>query len=230
MRRFDSLDKSFEAYLARVAGDAIETQTARAVPVRVHYATREPGLILPAGQAFVTAALVGLAVLVVGFALGWFRPWLWALVAWALVLPGTWLFLLADWRRLIHRLEDYTGRDLDQDFVVGEPEHVRVEISENNGQHVKFLDLPCSTEQLSTMAREVLRGVPLSEAHWIGVGKPFNRGQFAELRSQMLKRGLLVWNVQGAPARGCSLTSSGRAAFRYLAHLSPSDDDLSQNG
>jgi len=219
MRSYGNLDKQFEAYLAGIAGETIDNQTMKAERVRVHYASREPGILVPFWQAVISGFLAAVAVLVSGLAVGWSGAWILALVVFALGSLGMWFFLLADWRKLIHKLEDFTKTDINKDFTIGEPERVRVEISENGGQNVKILDLPCSLEKLSMLARETLRGVPLSESNWTGGGKPFNRRDFSTIRADLLKRGLLAWVSPGTTARGVMLTKTGKSAFKYLASL-----------
>lgn len=133
-----------------------------------------------------------------------------------------------DWRKLVHGLEDISRRDIDGDFEIGEPERCRIEISENEGRRVQFLDLPVSVERLSIMAGRLLEGVTFSEGNMIGSDNLFNRREFKMIQADFVKRGLFEWNSPGTVARGVKLTKSGRAVMRQLAgDHSPTENENS---
>lgn len=222
MRQYNSLDKSFEAYLARIAGDTIDNQTVKAAPVRVHYQSKETGIWVPLGQSVISGLLIALAVLISGLAVGWSQVWILALVVWAVGSLVMWFYSIWDWRRLIHRLEDFTGKDIDKDFHVGEPESCHIEVSENGGRSVKFIDLPVSLDRLAILAEGLLKGVSFSEANWVGSDNLFNRGEFNLIRKTFIDRGIFEWNSPGTAARGVKMTRSGRAVMRYLAGVEES--------
>jgi hypothetical protein len=229
--RLTQFDTAIESYLAKLAGEAVETQTRQAEGVRIHYQSKEAALLVPAGQAAVTGAFFGLTLGVVAVLAGWPKPWAWALITWLLIQAGAWLFLLRDWRKIVlYRLENALQRDLTGDLVIGNPQTVKIELSENEGRSVKFINLPGDPESLAELARGVLNGSTLAESNWTKNGRPFTRYQFAELRSELIRRGLAEWNSPGTPARGVCLTRTGRAVMAYLAKApSPSNEDDPEN-
>lgn len=103
-----------------------------------------------------------------------------------------------------------------------QPQTVRVILDRDGGRNLEFCDLPATPEQLSTLAHGLLEGgATLSESHWTGSGGTFTRAQFAALRAELLKRGLVAWNSPGTPARGVTLTRPGKAAMRVFAAEAP---------
>lgn len=213
------LDAAMESYLGKMAAESLETRTRQAENVRIHYQSPAAGLLLPAGQAAASGAFIGLAVLVIAWLAEWPKPWAWGLITWLTIQAVMWCWLLWEWRRIvIYRLEEMTRRDLDGDYQVGPPaQTIRIELTENNGQTGRFIELPGGAENLAEMARGVLAGASLSESSWTGKGKPFSRGVFAEVKNELIRRGLATWNSPGTTARGISLNAAGRAVFRKLA-------------
>lgn len=229
-KQLNEFDAALDSYLARLAGDAVETTAHKSDAVRVHYASPAAGIALPAGQAIVTGALIGVAVGAVAYQLQWSKPLAWGLIAWLIVQCLAWLFLLHDWRSVTHKLESVTRRDLDGDSIIGPPappivQRVKIELVEGN--HTRYIDLPCSDEQLLELARLLVDGRTLTQANFTGSGKPFDRAQFEEIKAELIKRGLAVLNSPGTPARGVTLTASGRACFQHIVDNPPtlSEDD-----
>lgn len=226
--QLNQLDAQFESYLARLAGDVAETKVKarQSENVKIHMATPAAGILLPFGQSVLTGGLVGIA----AFALAWLfeapRPWVWGVVGWVIVQCLAWLFLLRDWRTiLLQKLESLTGQELDGLTGIGAPAEdddepttttIRIELTDQGGHHTRYIDLNCNDDQLYKLAEGLASGTTLSESNWTGAGRPFTRAQFAEIRTELLKRGLANWNTPGTPARGCSLTASGRACFKRL--------------
>ena len=96
------------------------------------------------------------------------------------------------------------------------PKNIRLEMSINDGNTLRYADLPASSDQLRTLAKGVLEGSTLSEAAWTpGL---FTRGEFSQLKAALIRRGLAV-NRSRDPARGIQLTRPGEAAFQWLAGL-----------
>lgn len=96
------------------------------------------------------------------------------------------------------------------------PQTVRLEMSINDGNTLRYADLPASLDQLRTLANGVLEGATLSEAAWTpGL---FTRGEFSQLKAALVRRGLAA-NRSRDPARGIQLTRPGEAAFKWLAGL-----------
>jgi hypothetical protein len=193
---------------------------------RETYLSGVAGFVLPLAQSFVSGLIAALLTLAVANLADWERPGTWALGAGALVAAAYWFSTLASWRRVVYAVETATGRDWDGDNRIGEPdepgEPIRIEVASEDGRHVEFIDLPASQEQLIRLAEGLLNGATLSEAAWTGAGNIFTRAEFAQLRNELIRRGLAAWNNPKTPARGATLTPGGQAAMRYFASLSAS--------
>lgn len=230
-RQLNEFDAALEKYLAQMAGESVENRTRQNEGVRIHYQSTETAVIVPITQALVTGLFIAAAVGAVVYLLNLSKPWAWALLAFVLTSAGCWLFLLRDWRGIVlHRLETITDRDLDGDLIIGAPQKVRVEIAEDNGRKMQFVDLPGDPDAIEKLAAGLLAGKALSEGQWTGAGAPFTRAAFVQLRDELILRGLAEWIVKGSPTRGARLTSRGRAVMRYLSNTpTPSDEDYPES-
>ena len=178
-------------------------------------------LLVPLGQALVTGGL--LAGLLVFVSPRWSRagPLTCSRCGRSrrlAITASAWLVLLGQTRRLLWAVERLTGRDLDGDGQAGEPQVIRVEVT--NGKQEVYLDLPGKPQALATLARGVLNGRSFAEDTWSGRGGLFSRSEFRQLRDTLIERGLAVWRNPNAKAQGVELTAAGRAVFRRLAELS----------
>lgn len=179
------------------------------------------GCAVPALQSAVTGFLF--AVLAGALAL-WLdvdtrRALLFGLAAGGLAAVVTWTSGLRAWRRSAYP-EPYQPEPTQ---IRAKAEPVRVEIVQDHGRHVDFIDLPATTDQLITLAQSVLAGGSLSEAAWTGSNGLFTRAEFANLRNELIKRGLAAWNNPHTPARGVTLTRGGLAAMRTFAAMGAGD-------
>ena len=52
-----------------------------------------------------------------------------------------------------------------------------------------------------------------------GAGAPFSRAQFVQLRGEILRRGLLMWNSHNDNARGVRVTGKGMALCHHFASI-----------
>lgn len=121
-------------------------------------------------------------------------------------------------RKFVERVEEATGLDLNRDGHVGQPaRRVRLEVSEDNGRHESYLDLPVDLDKLVPFARGVLAGRPTSEREWTGSDGLLDQGQYRELRDELLLLGLSRWNNEAHKNQGWALTRKGEAVFRELA-------------
>jgi len=143
-----------------------------------------------------------------------------------------WWNYQAHWFKLSN-IEKFTGLDLNRDGKIGNetplPRRViPVQINEITAQgHLrvsKMFDLPATPEQMEMLAYGLLRqNIPFTFREWSGKGKPFSDNEFENLRSEMIKRGLVA--ASGAEARrGLVLTVIGR---RVIADFLP---ERAQNG
>lgn len=143
----------------------------------------------------------------------------------------SWGYSLRRWFSLT-ALERRLQIDLNGDGKVEEIKpagSVRVQIDEvkANGhvEQSKLFTLPCSEEDLAVIAAWTRAGVPFSEREYTGKGKPFSRDSFRELRSEMLKRGMLAPSSLKSNNQGYDWTRAGRAV---LEHYAPSPTPLDE--
>lgn len=190
------------------------------------YLTGTVGFWLPLVQSLATGVIMAVVAYAISSLIDIEREWHVALLVGSTSAGLVWLASLGLWRRVVFRPEqmDYAPLEyLTQIPAIEtediEPETVRIELVENEGRTVKFIDLPITQEQLARLAVGLLNGRPMSEASWTGGGNLFSRSEFARLRDTMLERGMLVWNSPNAKARGVSLTHAGMACMRYFATL-----------
>lgn len=181
----------------------------------------QDGVIVPGLQAIITGAVCGVAAAAVT---AWFELPFWAIgaTAAALATAGGWLSYRNRWQWLLERI---TGADLNADGYIGQPQpqqpqlpapSIRVELAQNDGHQVDFIDLPYP-EKLPALAAGLQQGRTFSLSTWTGSGALFSRAEFEELRGELIRRGLAEWNNPAAPAQGVKLTAAGRAIFRRLA-------------
>lgn len=182
--------------------------------VRIHYHQPTTGILLPAGQAFMSGIFLGLPIGIIGKS--WYLFW----SSWAIIQAGAWLMLLWHWFDLTSRAEEMLGWDLNQDGYIGAPEPVqetvRVAVTSEDGRQTAFLDMPVDRARLALMASGVMSGVPLAESSWVGPGK-FTRYEFTAVRDELIKRGYATWISEASKARGVRVTAKGRALLRGLA-------------
>lgn len=179
------------------------------------------GVAVPGLQAGITGGVCGLAALAV---CAWFDlPWLaiGGTVA-AVSMAGAWLSYRGRWQWMLERI---TGADLNMDGFIGQPlpqqpqlpaPSIRVELAQNDGRQVDFIDLPYP-EKLPALAAGLQQGRTFALSTWTGNGALFSRAEFEQLRGELLRRGLAEWVNESAPAQGIKLTAAGRAVFRHLS-------------
>lgn len=181
------------------------------------YLTVRSGVLIPLLQALVTGLVFGGGVSAVGAVMNWFGFdrvvwWQLGLAAFFLATIRAWIALIDEWRGFL-----YPNRKQDPIYVETDPQTVRVEIAQNRGRNVQFMDLPADASQMIMLGQGIVEGLGFTEAQWTGKGQPFTRNQFVQLRGEMIKRGLVVWNSDRDPARGLRVTGKGMAVMRYFA-------------
>jgi len=177
------------------------------------------GCILPVLQAIVTGVLIGGLGAGLAHYAGWKDPALIGLLAGFGAAAFWWMTSVRAWRRAAHP-EPYQPEPT---TTRARPEPVRVEVRQDDGRHVDYIDLPATAEQLITLAQSVLAGGSLSESAWTGSNGIFTRAEFSALRNELIKRGLASWNNPKTPARGVTLTRGGLAAMRTFAAMGAGD-------
>jgi hypothetical protein len=201
---------------------------------RQYLHTYTVGAGLPFIQASITALLTFVGTLCIDyFVLDLIDPHKPAILVAVIVWIWTWIARQRWWITLI--AERITGIDINHDGVVGsttkEPEIIRVQLREvkANGSVTAGdnIDLPLSREQMESLSRGMLNGVPFSERKWTAPNSDvFSSNEFRTLRSIMIKRQLIELINEKDARQGYKLTAQGRAIMEYYASPTPSDDGL----
>lgn len=191
------------------------------------------GALLPLLQAVITGfVMMALTVTLL---------WLWdvvdilkpAITVGVVAAVVMWVVLQARWLNLT-RLEHMLGVDLNRDGMIGgerELKTIRVQLDKvterGHMQQWKQFDLPISHDQLIKLATGTLQGIPFSERKWTGPGQPFSSQQFRQLRSEAIKRELLV-PVSGEDHRqGFAWTEDAMNFFEQVTKDSPTEAEAS---
>ncbi len=185
----------------------------------------ESAVILPLWQAVITSILgmLGAGVVLYLFdAIDYVKP---ILVTGAVVLVLTWLYLQRRWLNLT-MLETHLRMDINGDGAIGAkrddaPRSIRVQVDtlEANG-HIhqsQMFSLPCDENELEQIAVAYRNGVPFSEKEWTGKGKPFSVSRFREIRTEMLKRGMMAPASAKSERQGFVFTKAGLAILNHYA-------------
>ena len=189
-------------------------------PVIHHENQVTTGVVVPGLQSLITGVLVGAAA---GAVSAWFNLPAWAIAgtAAATISATAWLSYRGRWAWL---LEQASGVDLNGDHFIGEPQQpapqpVRVIVEQDNGHQVDYIDLPptIDREKAALFARGLLGGRVFAQTAWTGATGLFSRGEYDQLVSVFISRGLAQWRNPGAHAQGLTLTAPGRAVLRHLA-------------
>lgn len=206
-----------------------ERETIRRETQRGRQASWNADVIVPAGQALLIAAGVGVGAFVLTMVLAVARGWTWWLPFAASGALGGLSFAIAavlltmDHRRLLWAAEALTGVDIDSDDVVGKPEPqdvLRVELmdrNEGNHRRLTYIDLPGDRDQLATLARGLLNGKGTGQAQWTGTAGPFTRSEYEAIRATMIQRGLATWINPKHHNQGWELNAAGRAIMQRIA-------------
>ena len=190
------------------------------------YLTIRTAVIVPGLQALVNGLFYGVAtggVIAVANSLELLTVPAWAVGVTVGSLAGlhSWRGLLNDWRSLLYGIEQES-----EALTVIEPEPVRVELYSDNGYRGRYANLPASPEQLIELGQGITEGESFSVARWTGYNAPFSRGEFEQLRGELLKLGWLEWRSSKDNARGVQVTRGGAAVFRHFASMSSSHPSI----
>lgn len=185
--------------------------------------TAQAAVGIPFGQAFISGAISGVAVMILAWVADILDPWKPGLVIFALITPAIWFLSRHNWVGLVNRVEAWTGLDIDQDGDVNdEPKpvtNIDLTTSENKGhRRTQRLQVPATEKQLQKLAIGLNGGVNFSEKIWAGQGKPFSIDGFRELRDYLIKTQLLIQKNEKDVRQGYVLTERGR---RMLTHYLP---------
>lgn len=182
--------------------------------------THQAGVAVPFTQSAVTAVMMGVFVFamiaVPAVAFRW-RHWL----GWAGTLSlfstlgsmiGMWLYLQRRWLHLT--AERILNIEIPDAPERSEQRTVKVQISQvkDNGHYkADMMTLPCSEKQLEELAAGLKNGMKFTERVWAGTGRIFSIDGFKELKSVMLRRGLIIQKNEKDARQGFVLTEAGQA-------------------
>jgi hypothetical protein len=190
---------------------------------RQHLHTMEAGAWLPFAMATLTGLIFGVVSLALASLWRARHPWNWGISVSVIAMGFTWLQLIRHWFSLT-ALEEVTGLDLNRDGVVGEPEKqafednprvIKVHLDETkqdgHWQQTRF-ELHATDDQMRLLAEGMLElERPFTVREWCGAGRPFSGEEFARLRSEMIRNGLIEQASEKDPRRGYLLTKAGTA-------------------
>ncbi len=118
---------------------------------------------------------------------------------------------IAEHRALLWQIESMTGRDLDGDGEIGEPETVvRVELVDKAAKQVRYVDLPLSDDKVRDVARACLRlGAAFSRPALCDDMHALSQAEYHKLAGAMVDAGL----ARDLPGNKRELTGAGRAVL-----------------
>ena len=184
--------------------------------------TTQAGAVLPLIQASITGIILFFAVAVIGALAKIPKPTTTGLIVGILAWLITWLILQRHWFTLTN-IEKFTGLDLDNNKIVGEPKQIHVTVTDEKTQTQTIARLPATERQMQQLARGLLAGDSFSVRNWTGSGKPFSINEFSALREELITRGLLAEANSKDPRQGFVLNAAGRAVMRWFN--SPIEDE-----
>lgn len=179
------------------------------------------GAFLPLLQAMITAIMVGVGALVILSQFNLIDPLKPTLIASALTMVLTWLYLQRRWLNLT-ALEKMLNLDINRDGQIGEKPKKKETViwinDESNGAVSSVrAKLSIGDDDLIFLADGLVnRHRPFSRREWIPKANGFSRDEWDDIQSDCLK--FKIVEVKGA---GFELTKAGKAVMRYYASLSP---------
>lgn len=178
------------------------------------FLTPTAAILLPAGQAVVSAVAIGVTASSLAILAKAPDPWAIGGVAGGLGLGVSWLFGLSWWRERVEGLKP-------EPAAIYPAETVRVEMHRNADSPwlwVDFLDLPIGRETMRAAAMDLV-AKDFQTSNLGGRGKALTRSQAEALRDYLIARGLAYWIREDAHTAGWELGGAGRALVRRFALL-----------
>lgn len=173
-------------------------------------------LLVPLGQAAVTGGLLGGLFVFLLAEVGGFKGDLvkvWALASLA-VAAVAWVILLLDSRRLLWALERVTGRDLDGDRQVGEPQERLVFLNRERARQDAAQARRADEWSTFVSFVKALQHRGTGYDAWESV---IGRGRYVEYRDALIDYGLARWRSYGP---------NGRPNFKQGWKLTASPEDI----
>lgn len=194
-------------------------------PIRAASASSD--VVVPFYQSLITGVL--LAVLTAVAAFVWALPWWTPLAVGGMVWVGLWLYLLADHRKSLWRIEEYLDADLNGDGAVGKPQSVtRLMVTVNGTGQIMEAQFPVAPDILVKLARGMIGAErPFSQREWRHLIK--DRNEFQEIRDVLMNMGLMAWKDTGNRKLGVMLTPFGVETFTALARGDARAEDVLQS-
>jgi hypothetical protein len=186
-----------------------------------NYHSASVAVFVPFLRSLFTGFVLGLCAWVLSSAFHWPNPPTLAGVVFVLGLAGTWIQAQRRWVE-ITRPE---GLPLEPEIRGAGREDPQVLVrltSEVDGYHETRAILPATLAQMQDLAAGLLDGKPFAERSWTGSDRPFSTNDFRALRSELVKRGLLVPSSPKDPRRGYALNCAGRQLMRAFLADDPS--------
>jgi hypothetical protein len=171
-------------------------------------------ILLPAGQAAVSAFAIGVTAGSVAILVRAENPWAIGGLAAGVGLGASWLLGLSWWRARVEGLRP-------EPAAIYPSETVRVEMHRNADSPwlwVDFLDLPIGRETMQAAAIDLV-AKDFQTSNLGGRGKALTRSQGEALRDYLIARGLAFWVRDDAHTAGWGLGGAGRALVRRFALL-----------
>ena len=173
------------------------------------------------------AAITGIFAAALALAITWLagypKPWIYAVLGWAIVSMLSWFALMRRYLAIIAGDQDFNNEILKPSKIY--PTSTRVEIISrdpaNEFSAGKFSDLPVDLPTLIKVAKWIDNGADFSMAGLSGRYRPLTRSQFESLRDTMIQSGLAFWIDPDHHAQGCKLTRGGAAMIKHFATYKP---------
>lgn len=207
----------------------METQHQQPHAERQYLHTLVAGAWLPFVQSTLTALVIAIGTWVITYFVFDLRdPHKWAITIFVIV----WIYMLVTLQRHwlnLTTVEEFFQQDINGDGVIGEateqqsakPRRVVIQldtVKEDGhyqvGDSSALVNLPCSDDQLYTLAQGLSNGMSFSEKVWTGNGKPFSTADFRNLRAEMFKHNLIEYVNEKDKRQGIRLTSAGAAVMK----------------
>ncbi len=191
---------------------SIETRQARRDP------SKEADIVVPFGQAAITALMVAVAVALLSWAAGW--SWKVTVVMSALSLVASWFWRLRLVDSLLWTAETITQRDVTGDgaigrpvtsFTVANPAQARQAVAQETRQHTEDAD---KAGLLAFLDKCYLAGCG-EHAHGVKASGPA-RAKYVARRDTLLALGIAEWKSPGNPRAGWRLAVPSRPRARQL--------------
>lgn len=149
------------------------------------------------------------------------HPWNAWLLTMLAVASGVWLCQIVGWRELLWKVEKQFNIDITGDGVMGNPRRTLEVDARTTAQHWQYVSsewLGIDDDGLIRLAGGLVAGRSLTEAEWRkDPAFPQGINQFRQVRSRLMKAGLLEKAEPGRINSSFVLTAAGRAVMRRLA-------------